>query len=108
MVLWHFDPWWLLANPPYEQHPATPTLKATNAVTHLPSKLISLYYRRDLSAIAGIAFRDKEEAHMRSWKSAWLPSDRPPVAATTARAGPRWVLAPAWAIRTTDLPQVPV
>jgi hypothetical protein len=49
---WHFDPWWLLAESPFDRQKTTPALKSTNCVNELENDEINqALFARDLSKL---------------------------------------------------------
>lgn len=46
--LWHYDPWWVLAEKRYRGHPAVPVLKATNTVDYLGADPLAGWFSKDL------------------------------------------------------------
>ena len=96
--LWHYDPWWVLAEPPFQRHSATPTLKRTNAVNRLPPKTASLAFDRSLTHVRSIQVHKDGDLETILWHSTWLRKSE----AYEERAGftrSRWVLAPFWSDR---------
>lgn len=103
--LWYFDPWWMLAKPPFQTHWASTALQATNCVNLLSEKHKAMYFRRNLSEIRGILVSEKGESKFKDWDSNNLPEpkqitrnarDRQPVTYTALRRGPTWRLDPIW------------
>lgn len=103
--LWHFDPKWMLSQPPFGMHWATPMLKDTNCANLLTVKHRAMYFRRDLSTIRGILISEKGELKFRDWNPENLPEQkttrrairlRSPATKTALRRGPTWRLDPIW------------
>lgn len=74
--LWHYDPWWLLADPRFTGHRAVPVLKNTNAVEPLEHCTYAGYFTRDLSEAVGdvskfLPARAALHEPGRSERSAW-------------------------------------
>ncbi len=93
--LWHYDPWWVLAKPPFADHFATPTLKRTNCVDRLPAHTEALAFERNLSRVHSIQVRRGDEPESLAWESEWLRGDHDEEMTLPER--PRWVLDPLWA-----------
>lgn len=95
--LWHFDPWWLLDEPPFKSLAFTPHLKATNCVDFLDVKSPNVGFRRDLSRVTWV-FRDAADARVGSrWRPDHLPAERPTLPALDSyRTRTDWVLDPIW------------
>lgn len=105
--LWHYDPWWVLAEPPFSEHWATPALKQTNCVDYLEKDISSLSFSRDLSAVASATFdepanveiadRSGKTPESKDWSSRFLsqPTSGPDRADGSGRP-PEWVLDPIW------------
>ncbi len=51
--LWYFDPWRLLLEEPFLEHPASAALQATNLADRLPT-IGELHYARDLSQVVRV------------------------------------------------------
>ena len=101
--LWHFDPWWMLTESPFDMHWATPSLKATNCADLLTVKQRGMYFRRDLSAIRSILANEKGEWKFQDWNPDNLPAQQYTRRArrfrhttTKPRRGPTWRLDPIW------------
>ena len=56
--LWHFDPWWLLADRRYDRSEAAQGLKATNCAGQLPGATNRLLYRWDLLQVKWVVYRE--------------------------------------------------
>ena len=94
--LWHYDPWWVLAKPPFADHFATPALKRTNCVDRLPTHTEALAFERNLSRVHSVQVRRGDELQSLEWQSEWLRADDE----MSLPARPRWVLDPLWAEAT--------
>lgn len=100
---WHFDPKWMLSQPPFGMHWATPAIQATNCTDLITVKQRGMYFRRDLTAIRGIMVCEKGEWKFKDWNPDNLPEQkttrrttriRP--TATAPRSAPTWRLDPIW------------
>jgi hypothetical protein len=96
--LWHFDPWWLIAEPRFATHWARELLMSTNLVGRTKVTVGSLYYRRDLSQVKWFTVKGEDGFH--PWNKLELP-EKPKRASRVVRAHPppRWILDPIWTRR---------
>jgi hypothetical protein len=96
--LWHFDPWWMLDDNCFLAHWARLPLKDTNCVAHTRLKLVSLFYRSDLSAGTMMVYRHPTRIiSIGPWQPDFFPAKPPPVKPiSSASHSPRWVLDPIW------------
>jgi len=100
-LLWHFDPWWVLAADRYAAHRAVGPLKATNCAGRLRRKVKMVYYRRDLSRLSSVRIRTRNGIEIESWKrDLLLASKVAPAPAPIERAPPAWRLDPIWKLWT--------
>ncbi len=98
--LWHFDPWWELAEDRFAGHPAVPPLKGTNIPGYDP-ELTRLWFSADLSAVTWVGFGKGEEFKMKRFHPKHLAQarrKRGDFALLSSPAEPRtgWVLRPWW------------
>lgn len=117
--VWHFDPWWMLADPRYTRSEVAAILKTTNCFEQLSRTGKRLLYRWDLGRASWIVSREKGALRLgpflagsivsREKKGALrlgpLLADLPPAgppcpaaAPTVARSGV-WVLDPFWVVK---------
>jgi hypothetical protein len=96
--VWHFDPWWLLADRRYARSEVAATLKATNCFEPLSKTGQRLLYRWNLCRAGWIATRDKGYVRLGPLLADLPPAERPcPVAAPRVARPGVWVLDPFWA-----------
>ena len=100
-ALWHFDPWWELAEDRYAHHPAVPTLRSTNIVGFEKS-LSRIWFDSGLSQARLVAIRAGESRRLKGFSPGLLEdAERKRVATTSEQAAsgkPRseWKLRPFW------------
>lgn len=94
-TLWHYDPWWVLADKRFAGHPAKAALKATNMVDRLERGTFDLLYRRDLSAVTGLRTWSWRWPWLRQlpWRDGLLAEPSPPAQQSPPNT---WQLAPRW------------
>ena len=98
--LWHFDPWWLLAEPDFATKEEAPILKHTNCVSHLTG-VEELSFTADLSRISYGRVKDAGGVQIRSVQEMELPlpiklaADKNRTRAASLRQG-EWQLRPFW------------
>lgn len=93
---WHFDPWWLLTEKNFLDHPATPWLSTTNAAREF-KKVSNVFFRRDLSAITTLGgLNTAGQWEYRAYQPSLLPEREvaPPEENTIRATG--WRLRPFW------------
>jgi len=99
--LWHFDPWWELAEERYADHPAVPTLRATNIVGFEES-LRRIWFDSGLSQARLVAIGAGESRRLKGFSPGLLDeAKRKRVATTSAQAASgksrsEWKLRPFW------------
>lgn len=105
--LWHYDPWWVLADERFRNHWATPVLKDTNCVEDLTVHLISVWFRSDLGRLNWVWLKEgQREYTIRPWNALYLDPGRQTPVRSGTRIGarrthsrplrPEWQLAPIW------------
>lgn len=95
--LWHFDPWWLLAEEPFAGLEVTPSLKQTNCVAHAP-KLCALNFSRNLFSVSSVMVSNENgEAQFTNLRALELPAAEACLPSADGKRGRRgWVLRPFW------------
>jgi hypothetical protein len=78
--LWHFDPWWLLADARFTNTQVVSTLKATNCVERFSREVSNVSYSGDLKRLTGIAH---DSNHSETYQSDMLPAS--PVTSQSSR-----------------------
>ncbi len=99
--LWHFDPWWELAEARYDGHPAVPAIKQTNLPAY-DGELSEVWFDRTLSRVVWFVWGEGEEARQRPFRPRLLAAARearrresaPPSRVAPSREG--WRLRPYW------------
>jgi hypothetical protein len=95
--VWHYDPWWVLREPPFTNHVATAALQTTNCVDRMPRETRSLAFDPNLSHVHSITVHEGDHARTRLWETAWLPERfEETYAVGMAPVRGRWVLDPIW------------
>lgn len=96
--LWHYDPWWILDDDRYANHPAKRWLKASNCVDELQKNLSQVWYRRDLARLSWVTIREDDGTAIKLWHSDMLPERPPPTPLPADPSGQRavWHLDPIW------------
>jgi hypothetical protein len=98
--LWHFDPWWLLAEPGRSEGEIAALVKQTNCFGKLcdgkKREVKKLYFGRDLTRVLWAEYRKKGQSGMVSFSKCALPSQPAPrlEPGTPRQAG--WRLDPFW------------
>jgi len=95
--LWHFDPWWLLDEEPFDVQPTTPLLKKTNCVDRFAIDNPGLGFRRDLSKVVWLFGGSPRQRNFIRWKPTLLPRRRSRAKESTSQVGhSSWILDPVW------------
>ena len=95
--LWHFDPWWLLADERLQNEAAVPILKRTNCVDIFSKRVSGLFYRRCLDRLVWISERSKDGMTIKVYRPEMLPNREETTSSPGAHRPARWVLSPFWA-----------
>ena len=95
--VWHFDPWWMLADRRYDRSEVAAILKTTNCFEQLSKTGKRLFYRWNLCRAGWIVTMEKGTVRPGPLLADLLPAGPPRLATapTVARAGV-WVLDPFW------------
>ena len=121
--VWHFDPWWMLADRRYDRSEVAAILKTTNCFEQLSRTGNRLLYRWDLGRAGWIVSREKEALRLGPFLAGWIVSrekgakekgtlrlgpllaDLPPAGPPCPAAAPTvarpdvWVLDPFWVVK---------
>ena len=97
--LWHFDPWWVLGESRFTNHPAVPPLKETN-IPGYDKSIAAIYFAPDLSRVTWYGVHSESGMKLKRFKPEMLTelaakrsslsSPRPPARKNT------WTLSPFW------------
>lgn len=101
--LWHYDPWWVLAEPRFEGHPSVPVLKATNCVDVFSRPVYGCFFTRDLSRLVGVATSSRSSTGLSAiarssmlFRPELLPPPERPAPNLPGRSSKEWRLDPFW------------
>ena len=96
LAFWHYDPWWLLKDPRYEDNEWAAVLPGTNCVNDLPAGVKSLLFSGNLLRVRWVISETKEGYRTDRFRSSPLPEYNrvPRTEARIQRSG--WQLAPFW------------
>jgi hypothetical protein len=70
--LWHYDPWWVLMNPPYKDQEWVPQARASNC----PDYFSEVYYARDLSRVVKACGPKNRGRKIVPFETAMMPPPR--------------------------------
>ena len=94
--LWHFDPWWLLADARFQGEAAVPLLKRTNCVDVFSKRVSGMFYRRCLDRLVWVSERSKDGMTIKVYRPEMLPNREELTASPRAHRPVGWVLSPFW------------
>lgn len=100
-TLWHFDPWWELAEPRYAHHSAVPTLRSTNVVGFRET-FDRIWFDSQLSRVRLTATGAGEETKVKRFSPGLLAkahhqrSQQSSQPAAFAEPSSEWKLSPFW------------
>ncbi len=96
--LWHFDPWWMLAEPRYRNIQAADTLKATNCADKMAWPVRSLAYDRKLRKVIWQVGRKQGQFEIGRFTPEALPAEHPTLPESEGRldSSGGWRLDPFW------------
>lgn len=95
--LWHFDPWWLLAEEKFSGLEVTPSLKQTNCVAQAPN-LCTVTYNRNLFSVSSVMVsKQSGEVQFTNLRALELPEANGCPELSGGRGEQRgWALHPFW------------
>ena len=70
--LWHFDPWWVLDDRRFRNHPGLAALKSTN-VRGVRAEIDDLVYDRELGRIKRVSIHGETGRASQDWGADLLP-----------------------------------
>lgn len=96
--LWHFDPWWMLAEPRYPNSRAIDLLKATNCVDKMAWPVRGLAYDRKLRKVTWQVGRKQGRFEIGRFTPDSLPAEHPTLPESEGPPDSRsgWRLDPFW------------
>ena len=94
--MWHFDPWWLLADRRFSDDAAAPLLKKTNCVDLFAKRVSDVFYRRCLDRLLWVSEHRKEGMAIKPYRAEMLPHREETTSSPRAHRQAGWVLAPFW------------
>ena len=99
--VWHFDPWWMLADRRYDRSEVAAMLKTTNCFEPLSKTGKRLLYRWNLCRAGWIITKEKGTVRLGPLLADLPPAEPPcPVAAPRVARSGVWVLDPFWAAKS--------
>jgi len=94
--LWHFDPWWLLRDPKYQNGSFLNELKSTNCVDQFYEKAKTVFFRADLKRLTWVTRKTSNGDAMNRFTSSDLPLRRPSQFHVSRDLETGWMLNPFW------------